>query len=70
MKIISIFAAIGIFTFAICYLLVYPVGAQFVKIAPSTEPVINFGVSVICLLMTIHVVLKIYDLFYPKRGRR
>ena len=69
MKKALIFTGIGIVTFSICYLLVYPIGAQFVKTAPSTEPIINFGVPVICMLMTIHVVLKVYDLFYPKRGR-
>lgn len=70
MKKAIIFTGVGIITFSICYLLVYPIGAQFVKIEPSTEPVINFGVPVICLLMAIHVVLKIHDLFYTKQGRR
>ncbi len=60
-----IFVAVGIVIFVACYLLVYRVGAQFIKIAPSTEPVINMGVPVISFLMTVVALLQIYSLFRP-----
>jgi hypothetical protein len=70
MKKTLIFTTIGVITFAICYYLVYQVGANFIKIVPSTEPIVDFGVFIISLLMTIRVLLEIYDLFHPKNRRR
>ncbi len=63
MKKALIFAAIGIVIFAICYFLVYRAGAQFIKTAPSTEPVINTSMPIISFLMTVVALLKIYSLF-------
>jgi len=70
MKKALILVAVGLFIFAVCYFLVYRVGAQFIKTAPSTESVINVCVPIISLLMAAVALLKIHDLFYPKGRRR
>ena len=70
MRRLFIFMAIGIVMFAICYFLVYRVGAQFIKTVPSTEPVINRGVLMISILMTVVALQRISSLFGPSRNRR
>jgi hypothetical protein len=69
MKKLLIFASIGVVAFVICYFLVNRIGVQFIKLVPSTEPIVNIGVFIISLLMTIRVLQEIYDLFNPKNRR-
>jgi hypothetical protein len=70
MKKAFIFAVIGTAIFAVCYSLVYRVGAQFIAIVPSTESVIDVGVPIISSLMSVVALLQIHDLFRRKRVRR
>ena len=64
------FTTVGFVIFTICIFLVNQIGANFIKLVPSTEPVVNFGVFIISLLMTVRVLLELYDLIHPKNRRR
>ena len=69
MKKTLLFATVGIVTFVVCHFLVYRIGAQFIKTAPSAEAVINRAMLITSFLMTIVALLKIHALLYPKRNR-
>ncbi len=62
------FATVGIVIFTVCNFL--SINWRAFHQNRATEPVINRNVLIISFLMTIMALLKIHDLFYPKRGRR
>jgi hypothetical protein len=62
-----IIAALGIVVFSVCYSLVHPLGEQFIKNTPATEPVVTKGVLIISFLMTLVALRQIYGLFQSKR---